>query len=263
VLRCFDDENLPHVEGSVDPVRDKEIIEFELQVKDLESIEKKLQKAEKLVKTGDKDAKKEFDVLTKYKNHIESFQNARTIDLDDESKKVVKDLCLLTEKPVMYVCNVDEKSALNGNKYVEKFIESVKNEDAEVIVVAGALEAEIAELDNADDRMEFLKEVGLTEPSVNKLIRSAYKLLKLKTFFTAGPKEARAWTIKEGMTAPQAAGVIHSDLERGFIRAEVMKYNEFVELGSEVACKEKGKFYIEGKTYVVGDGDILNIRFNV
>ena len=263
VLRCFDDENLPHIEGSIDPARDKEIIEFELQVKDLESVEKKLQRVEKLAKTGDKDAKKAFEVLNVYKKHIESFQSVRTIDVSEEDKKIVKDLCLLTEKPVMYVCNVDEKSAINGNKYVENFIESVKDENAEIIVVAGALEAEVAELESIDDRLEFLKEAGLTEPSVNKLIRAAYKLLNLKTFFTVGPKEAHAWTIKDGMTAPQAAGVIHSDLERGFIRAEVMKCAEYIELGSEHACKEKGKFYVEGKTYVVGDGDILNIRFNV
>ncbi|MDD5571443.1 MAG: redox-regulated ATPase YchF [Bacteroidales bacterium] len=263
VLRCFDDANLAHVEGSIDPVRDKEIIDFELQVKDLEQVEKKLQKVEKLAATGDKDAKKTADILKQYKNHIESFQNVRTINVSEEDKKTVKDLCLLTEKPVLYVCNVDADSAVNGNEYVKKFEESIKNEDAEMLVIAGALESEIAELDNPDDRLAFLKDVGLTEPSVNKLVRSAYKLLKLKTFFTAGPKEAHAWTIKEGMNAQQSAGVIHSDLERGFIRAEVMKYADFVELGSEVACKEKGKLSIEGKTYIVDDGDILNIRFNV
>ncbi|MFA6924786.1 MAG: redox-regulated ATPase YchF [Bacteroidales bacterium] len=263
VLRCFDDAELPHIEGSIDPVRDKEIIDFELQLKDLEQIEKKLQKVEKLASTGDKDAKKTAEILKHYKNHIESFQNVRTIDLNDEDKKTVKDMCLLTEKPVLYVCNVNADSAVNGNDYVKNFEEAIKNEDAEMIVIAGALESEIAELDNPDDRLAFLKDVGLTGPGVNKLVRSAFKLLKLKTFFTAGPKEARSWTIKEGMNAQQSAGVIHSDLERGFIRAEVMKYADFVELGSEVACKEKGKLYVEGKNYIVDDGDILNIRFNV
>jgi ribosome-binding ATPase len=263
VLRCFDDPNLPHVEGSVNPVRDKEIIDLELQIKDLELVERKMQRVEKVAKVGDKDARKQLEQLSVYKNHLESFQSARTVPLPEEERKVVKDLCLITEKPVLYVCNVDDASALNGNKYVDMFRNSVKDEDAKVLVIAGKLESEIAELESLDDRMAFLKDVGLTAPSVNKLIQAAYKLLQLRTFFTAGPKEARAWTIREGMTAPQAAGVIHSDLERGFIRAEVMKYNDFVALGSEHACKEKGKLSVEGKTYVVGEGDILHIRFNV
>jgi GTP-binding protein YchF len=263
VLRCFDDPNLPHIEGSVNPVRDKEIIDLELQIIDLDLVERKIHRVEKASKTGDKDAKKNLEILTIYKNHLESFQSARTVPLSEEDKKVAGDLCLITEKPVLYVCNVDDTSALNGNKYVEMFRNSVKGEDAEVLVIAGKLEAEIAELENPDDRMVFLQDVGLTEPSVNKLIKAAYKLLNLRTFLTAGPKEVRAWTIKEGMAAPQAAGVIHSDLERGFIRAEVMKYNDFVSLGSEHACKEKGKLFVEGKNYIVQDGDILNIRFNV
>jgi GTP-binding protein YchF len=222
-----------------------------------------MQRVEKAAKTGDKDAKKSLEILTVYKNHLESFQSARTVPLTEEEKKVAKDLCLITEKPVLYVCNVDDASALTGNKYVDMFRESVKAEGAEVLVVAAKLESEISELDSIEDRMAFLKDVGLTEPSVNMLIKAAFKLLKLLTFLTAGPKEVRAWTIKEGYTAPQASGVIHSDLERGFIRAEVMKYNDFVSLGSENACKEKGKLYVEGKTYIVQDGDILNIRFNV
>ena len=263
VLRCFDDPNLPHVEGSVNPVRDKEIIDLELQIVDLDLVERKMQRVEKVAKIGDKDAKKSLELLTVYKNHLESFQSARTVPLSEEERKVAKDLCLITEKPVLYVCNVDDDSAATGNKYVEIFKESVKNEGAEVLVVAAKLESEISELDTMEDRMAFLKDVGLTEPSVNILIKAAFKLLKLLTFLTAGPKEVRAWTIKEGYTAPQAAGVIHSDLERGFIRAEVMKYTDFVALGSEHACKEKGKLSVEGKTYIVQDGDILNIRFNV
>jgi ribosome-binding ATPase len=263
VLRCFDNETLPHVDGSVDPVRDMETIDFELQVKDVESVEKKLQRLEKLIKTGDKDARHGVEVLTRFKEHIGNFNNARTLTVKDEEKKYVDDLFLLTMKPVMYVCNVDEKSAVGGNRYVEKVKESLKGRNAEVLVIAGAVEAEIAELESIDDRLAFLNDAGLDEPGVDKMVRAAYKMLNLQTFFTVGPKEIRAWTIKKGMTAPQAAGVIHSDLERGFIRAEVMKYHDFITLGSEHACKEAGKFNIEGKTYVVEDGDILHIRFNV
>jgi len=263
VLRCFDDDNLPHIEGSIDPVRDKEIVDLELQIKDLESIEKKLLKTEKLVKVGDKDAKKAYDALMIYKSHLESMQSARTVPLDEAGRKYAADLFLLTDKPVMYICNVDDNSAVEGNKYVELVKEAVKNENTDILVIAGALEAEIAELETIEDRNIFLSDVGLSEPGVNKLIRSAYNLLNLRTFFTAGPKEVRAWTIRAGMTAPQAAGVIHSDLERGFIRAEVMKYDDFIHLGSEHACKEAGKFSVEGKNYIVGDGDILHIRFNV
>ncbi len=263
VLRCFDDEMLPHIEGSVDPVRDKELVDFELQVKDLESVDKKLHRLEKLVKSGDKEAKKGIDVLTVYKKHLENMQPARTAPVHDEDRKYVAELFLLTEKPVIYVCNVDDRSAVKGNDYVTKVKEALKNEHTEVLIIAGKLEAEIAELDSEEDRISFLKDAGLDEPGVNRLIRSAYKLLNLTTFFTAGPKEVKAWTIHTGMTAPQAAGVIHSDLERGFIRAEVMHYPDFIELGSEHACKEKGKFHIEGKNYVVHDGDIMHIRFNV
>ncbi len=263
VLRCFDDENLVHIEGSIDPVRDAELVDFELQVKDLESIEKKMARVKKMVKVGDKDAKKAMVTLQKYKDHFESLQSARTLNVTEEEAKVVADLCLLSDKPIMYVCNVDDASAINGNAYVENVIKELKEENTEVLVIAGALEAEIAELEEEEDRQEFLKDAGLTEPGVNKLIRAAYRSLNLQSFFTIGPKEIRAWTIKNGMTAPEAAGVIHSDLERGFIRAEVMKYADFIELGSENACKEKGKLSVEGKKYTVGDGDILHIRFNV
>ena len=263
VLRCFDDEALPHIDGSVDPVRDLETIDLELQVKDLESVEKKIERLERAAKSGDKDAKHGVEVLNKYREHFEGFNNARTLAVKDEDRKYVDDLFLLTMKPVMYVCNVDQKSALTGNKHVERVREFLKGKDAEVLVIAGAIEAEIAELESKEDRLAFLSDAGLEEPGVDKLVRAAYKLLNLQTFFTVGPMEIRAWTIRTGMTAPKAAGVIHSDLERGFIRAEVMKYNDFVALGSEHACKEAGKFYIEGKNYVVEDGDILHIRFNV
>jgi len=263
VLRCFDDENLAHIDGSVDPVRDLQTIDLELQVKDLESVEKKIERLARAAKTGDKDAKHGMEVLSLYRDHFENFQNARTLDVKDEDRKYVDDLFLLTMKPVIYVCNVDEKSAVSGNKYVEQVKNYLKDSNTEILVIAGATEAEIAELESNEDRMAFLKDAGLTEPGVDKLVRAAYKMLNLQTFFTVGEMEIRAWTIKTGMTAPNAAGVIHSDLERGFIRAEVMKYNDFVTLGSEHACKNAGKFYIEGKNYVVEDGDILHIRFNV
>jgi GTP-binding protein YchF len=263
VLRCFDSDSLPHIDGSVDPVRDLETVDFELQVKDLESIEKKLERLFRAAKAGDKEAKHGIDVLQRYKAHIENFQNARSLEVKEEERRFVDDLFLLTMKPVMYVCNVDAKSIHEGNNYAERVKDFLKSSGAEVLIIAGAVEAEIAELDSREDRMIFLKDAGLDEPGVDKLVRAAYKMLNLQTFFTVGPKEIKAWTIKKGMTAPQAAGVIHSDLERGFIRAEVMKYHDFITLGSEHACKEAGKFFIEGKNYVVGDGDILHIRFNV
>lgn len=263
VLRCFDNDALPHIDGSVDPVRDLETVDLELQVKDLESVEKKVQQLEKVCKSGDKDAKHGIEVLSRFKDHFEGFNNARTLEIRNEERKYIDDLFLLTLKPVIYVCNVDEKSAVKGNQYVERVKEYLKGKDTEILIIAGAIEAEIAELENNEDRLAFLKDAGLEEPGVDKLVRAAYKMLHLQTFFTMGPKEIRAWTIKKGMTAPIAAGIVHSDLERGFIRAEVMKYNDFVTLGSEHACKEAGKLYIEGKNYVVQDGDILYIRFNV
>lgn len=263
VLRCFDDENLTHIDGSVDPVRDLQNIDFELQVKDLESVEKKIERYQRAAKTGDKDAKRGVEVLGTIKNHLEDFQNARTLEIRSDDRKYIDDLFLLTIKPVIYVCNVDEQSAVNGNSYVDQVRNHLDDPNAEILVIAGAMEAEIADLEDAADRADFLKDIGLTEPGVNKLVRAAYTMLNLQTFFTVGPKEIRAWTIRKGMTAPQAAGVIHSDLERGFIRAEVMKYNDFINFGSENACKEAGRFFVEGKNYIVGDGDILHIRFNV
>ena len=263
VLRCFDDSSLPHIEGSIDPVRDMEIVDFELQLRDLDLVERKIQRTEKLLKVGDKDAKKVIEVLQVYKSHLENFGNARTASVEEEDKKYVQELQLLTMKPVIFVCNVDDRSAASGNHHVEAVMKALRGMETEILIIAGQLEAEIAELEDLDDRELFLADAGLCEPGVNKLIRAAYKLLNLQAFFTAGPKEVRAWTIKKGMTAPEAAGVIHSDLERGFIRAEVMKYADFIALKSETACKEKGKLFIEGKTYIVEDGDILNIRFNV
>jgi hypothetical protein len=263
VLRCFDNENLPHVEGSVDPVRDIEIVDFELQVKDLEQINKKMLKVEKAVKAGEKTAKHDYEVLQKYKAHLENFQNVRTMEATPEEKAVVSDMMLLTEKPMMFVCNVNDEDAVNGNAYVDSVREYLKDKDAEMLVIAAKIEAEIAELESAEDRAEFLRDAGLNEPGVNKVIQAAYKMLNLISFFTVGGKENRAWTIRKGMLAPQAAGVIHSDLERGFIRAEVIKYADLVQLGSELKCKEAGKLAVEGKNYEVQDGDILHIRFNV
>jgi hypothetical protein len=263
VLRCFDDENLSHVEGSVNPVRDREIVDLELQIRDLDLVERKIQRLEKAAKTGDKDAKYGVEVLNRVKDHLENFQSVRTLEIDVKDRRFIDDMYLLTDKPVIYVCNVDDASAVSGNKYVEQFREAVKHENSEVLVIAGSLEAEIAELESADDRKVFLEDAGLSEPGVNKLIRSAYNILNLMSFFTAGPMEVRAWTIKKGMTAPMAAGVIHSDLQRGFIRAEVMKYKDFITLKSEHACREAGKLFVEGKNYIVEDGDIMHIRFNV
>ncbi|MFH2143086.1 MAG: redox-regulated ATPase YchF [Bacteroidota bacterium] len=263
VLRCFDHDSLPHVDGSVNPVRDMETVDLELQVRDLDLVERKIEKTEKLMRVGEKDAKKNLDILLKYKAHFEDFKNARTIDLTDEEKKVVSELELLTAKPIVYVCNVDEASAVNGNKYVQSIRDALKDSDSEILIVAGEAEAEISELETEEEQMEFLVAMGLDQPGVNRLVRSAYKLLKLKSFFTIGPKEIRAWTIKDGMNAQQSAGVIHSDLERGFIRSEVIKYEDFISLKSEHACKEKGKLRLEGKNYIVEDGDLMHIRFNV
>ena len=263
VLRCFDDDNLPHIDGSVDPVRDIDTINFELQVKDLESVDKKIERYEKIAKSGDKEAKHGIEVLKNFKSKLENFENARDIELAEQERKFIDDLFLLTIKPVLYVCNVDDASAVSGNAYVEQVREFLKEENTEIIVLAAKLESEIADLEDVEDRKAFLADAGLVEPGVDKLIRSAYSLLNLMSFFTVGPKEIRAWTIRKGMTAPQAAGVIHSDLERGFIRAEVMKYDDFITLGSEHACKEKGKLHVEGKQYVIQDADILHIRFNV
>ena len=263
VVRCFDDDNLPHIEGSVNPVRDKEIIDLELQVKDLEQIEKKLIKVEKAFKVGDKTAKAQFESLSKMKDALEDFTNVRDIEQNDEDQSIINELCLLTAKPVIYVCNVDDKSIQTLNNHVEKFSISVEKENSQVLVVAGAVEADIASFEDADEREMFLNDLGLSEPGVNRLARAAYEQLNLISFFTVGGKENRAWTIRKGMNAQQAAGAIHSDLERGFIRAEVISYNDMAELKSEQACKEKGKMRLEGKSYPVQDGDILHVRFNV
>jgi GTP-binding protein YchF len=265
VLRCFDNDNVIHVDGSVNPIRDKEIIDTELQLKDLDSIEKKIQKVEKMAKTGgDKEAKKTFEVLTVYKNHLLAGKSARTAPVAEEDKDFIADIWLLTAKPVMYVCNVDEASVNTGNAYVEKVKVAVKDENAEVLIISAQIESEIAQLETYEERQLFLDDLGLTESGVNKLIKAAYKLLNLATYFTAGVQEVRAWTITKGFTAPQAAGVIHTDFEKGFIRAEVIKYDDFVKFnGSEAVIKENGKLGVEGKTYIVQDGDIMHFRFNV
>lgn len=263
VLRCFDNDNIIHVDGSVNPIRDKEIIDTELQLKDLDAIEKKLQKVSRAAKTGDKDAAKAEATLLIYKAHLEQGKSARNAPVSDEDKKHVDDLMLLTNKPVMYVCNVDEASVVSGNKYVEQVKEAVKGEGAEIIMISAAIEADIAQLESFEDREAFLSDLGLTESGVAKLIKSAYKLLNLITYFTAGVQEVRAWTITRGFKAPQAAGVIHTDFEKGFIRAEVIAYNDYVSLGSETAVKEAGKMRVEGKDYVVSDGDVMHFRFNV
>lgn len=262
VLRCFDDGNVIHVDGSVDPIRDKEIIDTELQLKDLDTVLKRIQKVEKMAK-NDKDAKRTFDILTIVKAHLESGQSVRTATLTEDDFLFIEELSLLTSKPVLYVCNVDEASVINGNKYVDLVKEAVKNENAEVLIISAKIESEIAELEDFEEREVFLEDLGLTESGVSKLIVAAYRLLDLYTYFTAGVQEVRAWTITKGFTAPQAAGVIHSDFEKGFIRAEVIKYNDFVTLGSENACKDAGKLGVEGKSYVVEDGDIMHFRFNV
>jgi len=265
VLRCFDNDNVIHVDGSVDPIRDKEIIDTELQLKDLDSIEKKIQKVEKAAKTGgDKEAKKAFDVLTVYKNHLLAGKSARTAPVAEEDQEYIADIWLLTAKPVMYVCNVDEASVNTGNAYVERVKAAVKEENAEVLIISAQIESEISEMETYEERQMFLDDLGLTESGVNKLIKAAYKLLNLATYFTAGVQEVRAWTITKGFTAPQAAGVIHTDFEKGFIRAEVIKYEDFVKFnGSEAVIKENGKLGVEGKTYIVQDGDIMHFRFNV
>ncbi len=265
VLRCFDDDNITHVDGSVDPIRDKEVIDTELQLKDLETIENRLQKVVKQAKTGgDKLAKQTYDILMKYKEALEQGLNARSVTFDTKDDiKIAHDLYLLTSKPVLYVCNVDEASAVSGNKYVELVREVVAKEDADILVVAAKIESEIAELETYEEREMFLGEIGLEESGVARLIKAAYQLLGLETYFTAGVQEVRAWTYPRGAKAPQCAGVIHSDFEKGFIRAEVIKFEDYIHYGSEAAVREAGKLGIEGKEYVVQDGDIMHFRFNV
>jgi ribosome-binding ATPase len=264
VLRCFDDPNVVHVDGSVDPVRDKEIIDAELQLKDLESVDAKMKKFEKLAKTGsDKEAVKTYAVLTKVKHALEAGQSARTVKLDESELPFIADLQLLTRKPVLYVCNVDEASAKTGNHHVEAVRKAIAGEDAELLVITAQMESEIAALETYEEKQMFLADMGLDEPGVNKLIKAAYKLLHLETYFTAGVKEVRAWTITEGTKAPQAAAVIHTDFEKGFIKAEVIAFRDYVSYGSEAACREAGRLRMEGKEYVVHDGDVMHFRFNV
>ena len=264
VLRCFENDNIVHVDVTIDPIRDKETIDMELQLRDLESVEKRLDRVKRAAKTGDKEAQKEEVVLIKLKDGLESGISVRAIDLtEDERKDHVDHLQLITDKPVMYVCNVDEASAVSGNSYVEKVKEAVANENAEVIFLAVVTEADINDLEEYQERQMFLDDLCLDEPGSSKLIRSAYRLLNLQTFFTAGKKEVRAWTIPIGATAPQAAGVIHTDFEKGFIRAEVINYDDYVFHGSEAKVKEAGKLSVQGKDYIVQDGDVMHFRFNV
>jgi len=263
VIRCFEDENIVHVAGGVDPLFDKEVIDTELQLKDLESVEKKIQKSEKIAKSGDAKAKRELETLIIFRNALTDGKNARSVEADKEELEAVRDLHLLTIKPVLYVANVDEGSLAHGNKFVDVLREKVKEENAEVIILCAAIEAQIAEFEDQEEKEMFLGEYGLTESGLNKLIFAAYSLLDLITYFTAGVQEVRAWTIKRGWKAPQAAGVIHTDFERGFIKAEVIKLPDYQNFKSEAACRENGKIAIEGKEYVVKDGDIMHFRFNV
>ena len=265
VLRCFDDDNVTHVDGTVDPVRDKEVIDLELQMRDLETIESRINRVQKQAQTGgDREAKVQYEVLKRYKEALEQGRSARTVELlNKDEEKIAHELFLLTNKPVMYVCNVDDKSVVNGNAYVDAVREAVKDEDAQILIVAAQTESEIAELEDYEEHQMFLAEIGLEESGVNRIIKSAYALLNLETFLTAGPKEVRAWTYRRGSKAPQCAGVIHTDFERGFIRAEIIKYDDYIHYGSEAAVKEAGKLHIEGKEYVMQDGDIVVFRFNV
>lgn len=264
VLRCFEDENVIHVDGSVNPVRDKEIIDIELQLKDLDTVEKKIAKIEKQARANEKDAVRGLEVLQALKSHLEQGQNARSFPVSEEDReKHVNDMFLLTVKPVIYVCNVDERSVVTGNAYTKAVQEKVKDENAGILFISAAIESEIATLESFEERQMFLEDLGLHESGVSRLITSTYKLLDLATYFTAGEKEVRAWTITKGMSAPQAAGVIHTDFEKGFIRAEVIKYDDFIKYGSEAACRDAGKLAIQGKDYIVEDGDIMHFRFNV
>ncbi len=263
VIRCFDDENIVHVAGKVDPIEDKEVIDTELQLKDLESVDKRIQRVEKVAKSGDKQAKSEYEVLTQFKQHLESGQNARSLEIDKEQRLLIKELQLLTDKPIIYVANVDEESVLSGNEWSKKLEETVASENAQIILVSAGLEAQIAEFEDPEEKALFLDEYGLNESGLNRLIKTSYKLLDLITYFTAGEQEVRAWTIKRNWKAPQAAGVIHTDFEKGFIKAEVIKLEDYQQYKTEVGCREAGKLAIEGKEYEVQDGDIMHFRFNV
>jgi ribosome-binding ATPase len=263
VLRCFDDDNIIHVDASVDPIRDKEVIDMELQLRDLESLEAKKEKVGKAARTGDKIAIKELAFYDELKDILMSGKNARNIETTEFNTPLINELQLLTSKPVLYVCNVDEASVVNGNAYVDRVRGMAEAEGSEIIVIGAGIESDIAEFDDLEERAMFLQDLGLEEAGVAKLIRTAYKLLNLQTYFTAGVKEVRAWTIRKGFTAPQAAGVIHTDFEKGFIRAEVIKYEDFISFGSENAVKDAGKLSVEGKDYIVQDGDVMHFRFNV
>lgn len=263
VVRCFDDPNILRDEGPVDPVSDKEIIETELQLKDMESIDKKVSKMEKIVKSGDTKSKPEYDVLMKAKEHLSKGKNLLSLDLNKDEEILLHENFFLTDKPILYVANVDEASMHTGNQYSKKLEQEVKKEGAGIIVMSNNIEAQIAEFENPEERAIFMEEYKMTEPALDRLIHSTYKLLNLTTYFTAGPMEVKAWTIQTGWKAPQAAGVIHSDFEKGFIKAEVITYNDFTQFGSEAACRENGKLRIEGKDYLVHDGDIMHFRFNV
>ncbi|KAA6316599.1 Ribosome-binding ATPase YchF [termite gut metagenome] len=265
ILRCFDDDNVTHINGCVNPVRDKEIIDCELQLKDLDTVENRIRHVQKQAQTGgDKAAKQTYEILLAYKKILEQGKPARTIQFNTkDEQKIAKELFLLTNKPILYICNVDEKSAVNGNNYVDDVREAIKDENADILIVAAKIESEIAELETYEEREMFLTEIGLKESGVARLIKAAYKLLNLKTYFTAGPQEVRAWTYLHGSKAPQCAGIIHTDFEKGFIRAEVIKYEDYINYGSEVAVKDAGKLCIEGKDYMVQDGDVMHFRFNV
>lgn len=263
VLRCFDNDNIVHVDGSVDPIRDKEVIDLELQLKDLETVEAKKEKIGKAARTGDKKSIKTLEFYEKLHSLLMSGKNARMLEIEKSEEPLMNEMQLLTAKPVLYVCNVDEASVVSGNDYVEKVKSMANDEGAKILIIGAVIEADIADFEDAEERKMFLNDLGLEEPGVAKLIRKAYDLLSLQTYFTAGEKEVRAWTVRKGSTAPQAAGVIHTDFEKGFIKAEVIAYNDFVDHGSELAVKEAGKLSIEGKEYIVQDGDVMHFRFNV
>ena len=263
VLRCFDDDNVVHVDGSVNPIRDKEVIDFELQLKDLETVESRAVKVRKAAATGDKEAAKAAAFYARVKETLEQGMSARSVEVEESEELLMRELQLLTAKPVLYVCNVDEGSVISGNAHVEKVREAAAAEGAGVLLIGAAIEADIAELEDADERKMFLEDMGLEEPGVAKLIRAAYELLQLQTYFTAGVKEVRAWTVRRGATAPEAAGVIHTDFQKGFIRAEVIHYEDFIHYGSESACRDAGKLAVQGKEYIVEDGDVMHFRFNV
>ncbi len=262
VVRCFDDDNITHVDGSINPVRDKEIIDTELQLKDLEAVDNKILKVKKLAETGNKEAKSVHEVLSKIKGVLEQGKSARTLELDENQRQIIKDLNLLTLKPVLYVCNVDDTSVVSGNHHTQAFVEAIKEEGAQVMLVSAEIEADMVDMEEEDKKL-FLDDMGLKESGVNRIIKAAYQLLNYQTYFTAGEKEVRAWTIEAGYTAPQAAGTIHTDFEKGFIRAEVIAFEDYLKLGSESKCREAGKLRVEGKEYIVQDGDIMHFRFNV